>query len=200
MTFSSPINPNDQKRKQLSVSSHLISAYLDANAKNYAHFIDFTSTFNTLDPGILISDLVDAQLNPHVINTIYSFLTNRSQREITRDSTSLLSTSIGSPQGCVLSRLLFSIYVQHVPSRSAKSFHLLKYADDTVLIELLHSNEPSSLQQASESLVNWCNDSKLIIKVSKTMVIFFIDLNFTASCDHFFLITRVWIELMILNI
>ena len=172
----------------------------DHNHNHHCVWSRHDTNHNHNHPGILINNLVDAQLNPHVINTIYSFLTNRSQREITRDSTSLLSTSIGSPQGCVLSRLLFSIYVQHVPSRSAKSFHLLKYADDTVLIELLHSNEPSSLQQASESLVNWCNDSKLIIKVSKTMVIFFIDLNFTASCDHFFLITRVWIELMILNI
>ena len=68
--------------------AHLIDilyARLDTNAKNYARclFIDFTSAFNTLDPGILISDLVDRQLNPHGINTIYSFLTNRSQRVIT---------------------------------------------------------------------------------------------------------------------
>ena len=38
----------------------------------------------------------------------------------------------------MLSPVLFSIYVQHMPSPSAKNYHLLKYADDTVLIELLH--------------------------------------------------------------
>ena len=123
----------------------IVSAYLDAKAKSYARclFIDFTSAFNTLDPGILINSLVDAQLNPCVINIIYSFLRNRYQRVTTSDRTSSLrSTSIGSPQGCVLSPVLFSIYVQHMPSPSAKNYHLLKYADDTVLIELLHGDEP----------------------------------------------------------
>ena len=50
----------------------IVSAHLDAKAKNYARclFIDFTSAFNTLDPGILINSLVDAQaklsFSPHL--------------------------------------------------------------------------------------------------------------------------------------
>ena len=100
---------------------------------------------------------------------------------------SLISTNIGSPQGCVLNPLLFSIYVQHMPSPSAKNFHLLKYADDTVLMELLHSDELSSLQQASESLGNWCYDNELIINVSKTKEMVFSNLRFTPSCDYLIL-------------
>ena len=66
-------------------------------------------------------------------------MTNRSQKVGTEHSLSpALSTSVGTPpQGCVLSPLLFSIYVQQMPKPIHGNFHLIKYADDTMLIELL---------------------------------------------------------------
>ena len=168
----------------------IVSAHLDADAKNYVRslFIDFTSAFNTIDPRILIDGLVGAQLHSNIVNTIYSFLTDRTQRVVTNSGmSSLLPTSIGSPQGCVLSPVLFTMYVQHMPSPSATNYHLLKYADDTVLIELLHSDELSSMQQASELMIKWCTDNELVINVGKTKEMFFSNLRFNPVCDDLFL-------------
>ena len=71
-------------------------------------------------------------------------------------------------------------------SPSARNFHLLKYADDADLIELLHSDEPSSLQQDSESLVNWYYDNELMYVKCKTQELFS-NLKCTPSCDYLIL-------------
>ena len=69
-----------------------------------------------------------------------------------------------------------------MPSPLAKNYHLLQYADDTVLIELLHGDEPSSLQQASESLMNWCANNNLTINVRKTKEMFFSNWRCSPTC------------------
>ena len=74
-----------------------------------------------------------------------------------------------------------------MPSPSAKNYHLLKYADNTVLIELLHGDEPSSLQQASESLMNWWTNNNLLIDVGKTKEMIFSNWRFSPSCDDLIL-------------
>ena len=91
-----------------------ISEHLDLNAQNYVHgvFIDFSSAFNTISPTILIEKLKQTDLHPNLINWIYSYLCNRTQRVISQINTSdWITSSTGSPQGCVLSPNLFSIYV-----------------------------------------------------------------------------------------
>ncbi len=49
-------------------------------------------------------------------------------------------TSVGAPQGCVLSPLLFILYTNSCVS-SFKNRHIVKYADDTALVSLLHEGE-----------------------------------------------------------
>ena len=68
----------------------------------------------------------------------------------------------------VISPLLFSIYVQHMPKPSSSNFHLIKYADDTVFIELLSKNDVSQMDIAAHDLAGWCHDNDLFLNVSKT--------------------------------
>ncbi len=60
--------------------THLTLKHLE-NPKAYARllFIDFSSTFNTLQPHLLIEKLRQMSVNPFIIKWFYSFLTNRSQ-------------------------------------------------------------------------------------------------------------------------
>ena len=133
-----------------------VTEHLDSNAKNTvrALFIDFSSAFNTINPKILVDKLVRYDLHPNILNWLYDFLTNRKQRVITSLSTSeSLSTSTGSPQGCVISPLLFSMYVVDMPSVNS-NIKLVKYADDTVIMELLSDNQSSQLQTVADIVNN----------------------------------------------
>ena len=95
-----------------------VTFHLDKHAKNFARclFIDFTSALNTVSPTILTHQIVDIELHSNMINLVYSFMTDRSQHVITEAGVSdSLTTNIGSPQGCVLSIVLFSLYIQDMP-------------------------------------------------------------------------------------
>jgi len=154
--------------------THLLditTEHLDKSSKHYARclFIDFTSAFNTISPTILVDQLLTTNINPALISLVYDFLTNRKQRVRTEpDMSQPLTTNIGSPQGCVLSPLLFSIYVQHMPKPSHDNFHLIKYADDAVLIELLCDSDTSLMSEAAAVLSGWCTENDLLLNVTKT--------------------------------
>jgi hypothetical protein len=149
----------------------VLTNHLDKNAKNHARclFIDYSSAFNTISPTTLINQLLSTSLNPSLINLVYDFMTNRPQRVLSgQDLSPVLHTSTGTPQGCVISPLLFSIYVQHMPIPKYGNFHLIKYADDTVLIELLSKNDASFMSKAANELADWCNVNDLSLNVLKT--------------------------------
>ena len=153
----------------------MVSEYLDKNAKNYARalFIDYTSAFNTINPKILIERLSYYDIHPNIVNWTYDFLTNRKQMVTTSKNTSkTIRTSTGSPQGCVLSPFLFSLYVAQMPLANDK-INIIKYADDTVLIEYLSRSEPSTLQQEAHHLEQWCADNDLLLNAKKTKELVF---------------------------
>ena len=111
-----------------------------ANRMHRVLFIDFSSAFNTIQTHVLTKKLLNLEVNPDLILWIRQFLCDRSQRvrlngPLCRDP--VLSDEImlntGTPQGCVLSPILFSIYMNDISSN--KSFlTLIKYADDMALV------------------------------------------------------------------
>jgi len=79
--------------------------------------------------------------------------------------------STGSPQGCVLSPLLFSLYT-NVCASSHQSVKFLKFADDTTLIGLISGgDEPrwSSPPTEIDHLVTWCGQNNLDLYALKTV-------------------------------
>ena len=83
-------------------------------------------------------------------------MTDRSQHAITEAGVSDSQTAnIGSPQGCVLSPVLFSLYIQYMSIPDYGLYHLIKYADNTIFLKLLGNTVPSTLPSAANELIDW---------------------------------------------
>ncbi|KAK3515914.1 hypothetical protein QTP86_004966, partial [Hemibagrus guttatus] len=93
-------------------------------------FVDFSSVFNTILPYKLMDKLGDLGLPHSTCMWIYSFLTGRSQRvRVGHHKSTVLSISTGSPQGCALSPLLYTLFT-HDCTPTHHSNTIFKFADD----------------------------------------------------------------------
>ena len=119
-----------------------------------------TSTFSTISPTILTHLLCDMMLK-----LLSSFITNQSQFVLTELSLSACQSIRW--QGCVLSHVRFSIYIQHMPNPNYRFCHLIEYADATILLELLSNNAPSTLDSAAADLANWFLSNEIVLNVGK---------------------------------
>ncbi|XP_053715146.1 uncharacterized protein LOC128755512 [Synchiropus splendidus] len=94
-------------------------------------------------------------------------LTSRSQRvQLTVSDTRTLN--MGSPQGCVLSPWLFSLYTNCCTS-SHESVKLIKFGDDATIMGLISDGEESAYRREVERLVSWCSHNNLELNAQKTV-------------------------------
>ena len=150
----------------------LLQSHLD-KVGTYARilFVDFSSTFNTIQPHLMIKKLMDRNVNSELMIWIYKFLTGRQQYIRFKDAYSK-STIIntGAPQGCVLSASLFTIYVSDNGSNNERCT-IIKYADDTVIIGLLDQKDDlddNFYTAEVDHFCTWCQDNFLDLNVKKT--------------------------------
>ena len=143
-----------------------VTTFIDARASNYSRclFLDFSSAFNTINVDILLGKL--AHLDPKIAQWISSFLTNRVQFVATNSKRSApIITNTGTPQGTVLSPLLFSIYTNALTSTSP-SCSVFKYADDTVLVgNIAAPQDFKSYELEVDRICALCRDHDLILNV-----------------------------------
>ncbi|MCI4391896.1 hypothetical protein PGIGA_G00139710 [Pangasianodon gigas] len=142
----------------VNMALHFILQHLDSPG-SYARilFVDFSSAFNTIVPSLLRDKLSQLNVPDSLCRWITDFLTDRRQfvrlEKYVSDSR-IIST--GSPQGCVLSPLLFSLYTNSCTS-GHQSVKLLKFADDTTLIGLISDGDESAYRREMDRLVSWWN-------------------------------------------
>ena len=74
--------------------------------------------------------------------------------------------STGSPQGCVLSPLLFILYTNDCRSTYSNRY-LIKFSDDTALLSLLFNDETCH-GPVLHDFVEWCDQSYLCLNETKT--------------------------------
>ncbi|KAK3530839.1 hypothetical protein QTP70_002870 [Hemibagrus guttatus] len=142
----------------VNMALHFILQHLDSPG-SYARilFVDFSSAFNTIIPALLRDKLFQLNVPDSMCSWITDFLTDR--RQFVRLGThvsDLQHISTGSPQGCVLSLLLFSLYTNGCTS-GHQSVKLLKFADDTTLIGLISDGDESG--PTGVTLIVWCHSA-----------------------------------------
>ncbi|KAK3574354.1 hypothetical protein QTP86_005145 [Hemibagrus guttatus] len=161
--------PNHSTDDAITTTLHLSLTHLD-NKDTYVRmlFIDFSSAFNTIIPQHLIEKLSLLGLNTSLCNCILDFLTGRPQSVRIRNSfSSIITLSTGAPQGCVLSPLLFTL-LTHNCAAMHSSNHIVKFADDTIVVGLISKNDRSAYRQEVQRLTVWCKANSLSLNVDKT--------------------------------
>uniref|UniRef100_A0A8C7YDV2 Reverse transcriptase domain-containing protein n=1 Tax=Oryzias sinensis TaxID=183150 RepID=A0A8C7YDV2_9TELE len=128
-------------------------------------FVDFSSAFNTILPHRLVSKLEALGLPTSTCLWILGFLTARPQRvRIGSHMLTAITLSTGSPQGCVLSPLL---YTQDCTSTHSSNT-IIKFADDSTVVGLISGNDESVYQDEVERLCVWCEKNNLTLNTTKT--------------------------------
>ena len=107
----------------------LLVKHLDGNgSRARLQFVDFHSAFNTIQPYVLTSGLLELfDLSINLVGRSFDFLTDRKQKERINLILSQFGPQIGSPRGCVL--LLQSSVIDRNMCQSRCKNRILKYAD-----------------------------------------------------------------------
>lgn len=144
---------------------------MDNGLLNGVIFLDLKKAFNTVDHTILIHKLNKTMgVSGVSLAWFQSYLTSRFQRTVIGQATSCnRRVSVGVPQGSILGPLLFSIYINDLPT-CLKHTSVPLFADDTALYCCVKSS--SDLQQMLNedlaSVAKWLNDHKLTLNVAKS--------------------------------
>uniref|UniRef100_A0A8C4DKS3 Reverse transcriptase domain-containing protein n=1 Tax=Dicentrarchus labrax TaxID=13489 RepID=A0A8C4DKS3_DICLA len=154
----------------VNMALHFTLQHLDSPG-TYARilFVDFSSAFNTIIPALLQDKLSQLTVPNSTCRWITDFLSDRKQQvKLGKNVSDSQTISTGSPQGCVLSPLLFSLYTNSCNS-SHQSVRLLKFADDTSLIGLISGGDESAYRWEIDHLVTWCSQNNLELNALKTV-------------------------------
>jgi len=144
---------NRSKEDTIAIVLHAVLRHLEQQ-QSYARilFVDYSSAFNTIIPDILITKLGTLGLPP---------LTCTNRLQTVRLGPHLSSTRTlrtWSPQGCVLSPLLYCLYTYDC-SPGHKNNIIVKFADDTTVVGLISRGDESAYREA-EALNLSTEDSK----------------------------------------
>lgn len=131
-------------------------------------FIDYSSAFNTIIPDILIPKLRHLGLPSSTCSWIKDFLINRPQQvKLGHHLSTTRTLSTGSPQGCVLSPLLYSLYTFDCSPIHPENI-IVKFADDTTVVGLITEGKEEAYRDEVLKLGEWCASNNLALNISKT--------------------------------
>ena len=124
--------------------------------------IDLQKAFDTIDHNILLLKMPSLGFSREVIDRYKSYLSKEKFHANVHDKFST-STNLrcGVPQGSILGRFLFLLYVNDMPQ--AVDCDLFLYADDTCLL-FQHNDLERKLTKDFSNICDWFVDNKLSIQ------------------------------------
>ena len=159
----------------------IIDKYIKkANGKLFVCFIDLSKAYDRVWREGLFFKLINCGIGGKTINILIDMYKQvKFSLKYNGKMTDYFNSEIGLKQGCVLSPLLFNLYMNDVPSLfkngcqpveiDGLSVNILMFADDIVLM----STDPAGLQSCIDNLHNYCTKWKLVINIDKSKVMVF---------------------------
>lgn len=145
--------------------------------KLYSLFVDFKAAFDSIERNALFYKLSNMGMSRKMLSIIQSLYDNNKAAVWDGTHTSeWFDTEQGVKQGCLLSPLLFALFINDLESNlpggikyNNVAIKLLMYADDIVLF----AESPTSLQRMINRLHEYCLQWSLTVNLSKTKVMVF---------------------------
>jgi hypothetical protein len=137
-------------------------------------FFDSEKAFDSVWHNGLVYKLFQLEYPRYLQHLTHSFLTDRSfQVFINKTSSSRMIIPAGVPQGSVLSPSFYNIYNHDIPGHDETECAF--FADDTAIYSsnTYADSVVSSLQEHTDSLLQFFNDWKIKINPTKTEAIYF---------------------------
>ena len=105
---------------------------MNNNCASFALFLDLSKAFDSVDRDILLHKLFLYGIRGITYKLIESYLSNRNQfLEVNNVKSDLFSTTVGVPQGSIISPLLFLIHINDF--KYCTNMEVINFADDTLL-------------------------------------------------------------------
>ena len=161
---------------------NILQKYCHRSKKRlYGCFVDFSKAFDSVPRDILLSKLKKHGINGKIFNIIQTiYLEDTVSIKIGNKHSSSFKTNKGVRQGCVLSPLLFNIFLADLPPILDKcgdnvnldectSISCVLWADDILML----SKSEAGLQRKLNALEKYCTENKLSVNTKKTQCMIF---------------------------
>ena len=146
----------------------------------FVSFIDFSKAYDSIPRNILWSKLKDNGLGGRLYNALISlYKTVKSCVRLNGLSTDFFNVKCGLKQGCLLSPLLFNLYINDLVSDmkqlnsgidiDGEKVCILLYADDVILM----ADTEEELNGLLDCLHQWCEKNCLKINKEKSKILHF---------------------------
>ena len=148
--------------------------------------LDLKKAFDTVNHNIMVKKLSAIGMDDQAVEWFVSYLQKRTQIVQINGKRSLpRNIESGVPQGSILGPMLYSIYINDLPSVLSGGCRLLLYADDSALyfsasnIDLIRQCLNTNLRQVQD----WLISNKLVLHPGKTESILFGSRYLLSECQ-----------------
>lgn len=155
----------------------IVHLKLDEKKKVYAFFVDFSAAFDMISRNLMFFKLHSMGISTKVVNLIEKIYRNtRSVVWTGKDVSEHFYTYTGVRQGCLLSPLLFTLYLNDLHDGleggvliDELNIRVLLYADDIVIL----AEDREVLQKMIKNLENYCIQWNMVVNLAKSKIMVF---------------------------